>query len=194
MPPFDKIHNHVIDKLQRGLSPELTYHNVSHTLDVLQKAVEIAEQEGITNDEELLLLKVSALYHDVGFLNKYSGHEEWSCVIVQNELPAFGFNASQIEQVCGMIRATKVPQQPQTTLEEIICDSDLDYLGRDDFFKIGEGLYKEFLKQKIVSNEREWNMLQVKFLENHHYFTNTAKQRRQHKKELHLQKVKHKLV
>jgi uncharacterized protein len=189
-----QIHQHVIGKLEKGLSPALTYHNVAHTLDVFKHVIEIAEQEGIENDEELLLLKVSALYHDVGFLHVYSGHEETSCAIAADELGSFGFTKDQIEKVCGMIRATRVPQQPKTQLEEIICDSDLDYLGRDDFFEIGEGLYNEFLVQKIVSNEREWNMLQVRFLESHQYFTETAKKRRQQVKQRNLEKVKEKLV
>jgi uncharacterized protein len=194
MPSFAEIQEHVIDKLEKGLSPTLTYHNVAHTLDVLKHAIKIAEKEGIKNDEELFLLKVSALYHDVGFLDIYTGHEEVSCSIASDELPNLGFTKGQVDLVCGMIRATKVPQQPQTKLEEIICDSDLDYLGRDDFFKIGEGLYKEFLIQNIVSNEREWNELQVRFLENHHYFTNTSKQCRQQVKQMNLEKVKQKLV
>lgn len=188
------IQQHVIGKLENGLSPQLTYHNVAHTLDVLKQAVEIASLEGITNEEDLFLLQVSALYHDVGFLTMYSGHEETSCAIASTELADFGFSEEQIEKVCGMIRATKVPQLPHTHLEQIICDSDLDYLGREDFFPIGEGLYKEFLIQKIVTNEREWNMLQVRFLESHHYFTQTSKQRRQQAKQLNLQKVKAKLV
>ena len=191
---FEEIKKHVIGKLTKGLSPELTYHNVSHTMDVLKHVMEIAEQEGIENEEELLLLKVSVLYHDVGFLNLYSGHEEISCTVAKEELPQFGFSPEQIEKVCGMIRATRVPQQPKTKLEEILCDSDLDYLGRNDFFEIGAGLYKEFLDQKIINNDREWNLLQVRFLENHHYFTQTSKACREKLKQMNLEKVKEKLV
>ncbi len=194
MLPFPEIQQHVIDKLSKGLSPTLTYHNVDHTLDVLKHAIIIAQQEGIQDPEELLLLKVSALYHDVGFLNIYTGHEEKSCAIAAAELAGFGFSAEQLDKVCGMIRATRVPQQPMTKLEEIICDSDLDYLGRADFFSIGDGLYKEFLSQQIVSNELEWNRLQVRFLESHHYFTDSSKQNRQKVKQLNLEKVKEKLV
>lgn len=190
---FSEIQSDVIGKLEKGLSPTLTYHNVPHTLDVLKHVIKISEQEGVT-EEDLLLLKVSALYHDIGFLDTYSGHEEKSCEIASIELPAHGFSKNQIEKICGMIWATRVPQEPQTRLEEIICDADLDYLGRDDFFKIGEGLYKEFLIQNIVSNEKDWNMLQVKFLENHHYFTNSSKKSRQAAKQLNLEQVKRKLL
>ncbi|MCW3081500.1 HD domain-containing protein [Segetibacter sp.] len=190
---FSEIQSEVIGKLEKGLPPTLTYHNVPHTLDVLKHVIKISEQEGVT-EAELLLLKVSALYHDIGFLYTYLRHEEKSCEIATAELSAFGFSLDQIKKVCGMIRATKVPQEPQTRLEEIICDSDLDYLGRDDFFKIGEGLYKEFLAQHIVSNERDWNMLQVKFLESHHYFTNSSKRNREAAKQLNLEQVKQKLL
>ena len=184
---------HVIDKLQNGLSADLTYHNVGHTLDVLNQSIFIAKEEGVDKDEDLLLLKLASLYHDVGFLDKYTGHEERSCEIAEKELTGFGLTKSQIDKICGMIRATKVPQRPQTLLEQIICDSDLDYLGRPDFFKIGQGLFKEFMDQKIVTNDRDWNLLQIRFLEEHHYFTNTSIKRRQRQKQVHLEGVREKV-
>ena len=191
---FPEIQKLVIEELTTRLSPRLTYHNVDHTLDVLKQAELIAGKEGITNKEDLLLIKISALYHDIGFINVYSGHEEESCRIARPELESFGFSHIQIEKVMGMIRATKVPQQPQNLMEQILCDSDLDYLGRNDFFTIGEGLYEEFLVKKIVENYQDWNLLQIRFLEKHHYFTQTSKQRRQKQKEIHFEAIKAKVA
>ena len=37
-----------------------------------------------------------------------------------------------------LILATKVPQKPKNKLEKIICDADLDYLGREDFDNISD--------------------------------------------------------
>lgn len=187
---FARIQVHVIDKLQKGLSEKLTYHNVAHTLDVLKQAVVIANKEGVTDPEDMLLLKVSALYHDTGFLYAYQEHEDKSCEVASEELPAFGFTDEQIERVCGMIRATKVPQNPQNHLEQIICDADLDYLGRADFFEIGNNLYKEFLEQGVVKDFKEWNMLQIRFLESHRYFTKSSLKRRQKVKMNYLQAIK----
>ena len=193
MNSFFEIQKHVLDKLKKGLASDLTYHNVGHTLDVLKQSIFIANAEGIESEEDMLLLKLASLYHDVGFLTKYTGHEETSCEIAERELPAFGLTKSQVDKICGMIRATKVPQNPHTLLEEIICDADLDYLGRPDFFTIGEGLFNEFIKQKIVSNDRDWNLLQIRFLEQHHYFTNTSKKRRQRQKQIHLEAIREKV-
>lgn len=75
--------------------------------------------------------------------------------------------------------ATKIPQQPHNLLEQIICDADLDYLGRDDFYKIGETLRKEFLHYSIVNSDEEWETLQIKFLQNHHYHTISSQQLRE---------------
>ncbi|KAA5541265.1 HD domain-containing protein [Adhaeribacter rhizoryzae] len=187
---FPRIKQHVLHTLKTGLSQNLTYHNLGHTLDVLEQACVIAEHENITNPDDLLLLQVSALYHDVGFLKIYSGHEEKSCAIATADLTYFGFNPDQINRVNGMINATKVPQSPLTKLEEIICDADLDYLGRDDFYRIAAGLYLEFLEQGIVKNEQDWDLLQIRFLESHRYFTKSSLQRRQAKKLAHLQAIK----
>lgn len=192
MDSFARIQEHVIDKLQKGLSAKLSYHNVAHTLDVLKQAAVIANKEGVTDAEDLLLLKVSVLYHDTGFLYAYHDHEERSCLVAAEELPAFGFTAAQIERVCNMILATKVPQNPQNHLEQIICDADLDYLGRPDFFEIGNCLYKEFLEQGIVKDFRDWNLLQIRFLESHRYFTKSSLKRRQKVKSLYLQTIKEK--
>src|SRR5690606_41792165 len=92
----------------------------------------------------------------------------------------------QIKKICGMIMATKVPQQPQNHLEEIICDADLDYLGREDFFIIGDKLFAELSMYGILSTEEEWNSLQVRFLEAHNYFNKTAIKNRQKKKDKYL--------
>ena len=72
-----------------------------------------------------------------------------------------------------MIMATKIPQTPNTLLEQIICDADLDYLGRSDFFTIANLLFNELREMKIISDEKEWDRIQVKFLKGHRYFTTT---------------------
>ncbi|HWJ27821.1 MAG TPA: HD domain-containing protein [Flavisolibacter sp.] len=191
---FQEIKKQVQSKLKKGLPAYLTYHNLAHTEDVLQQAIILAHEEGIVSPDEIFLLKVSALYHDTGFLSEYNGHEEKSCEIAQTELPKYGLTEKQIDLVCGMIRATKIPQNPQNKLEEIICDADLDYLGRNDFYSIGDGLFKEFMHQGIVSNEYEWNKLQVGFLQKHVYFTNSCKKKREVLKQQHLEEVKNKVL
>lgn len=188
--PFVLLQQHVTSKLRENLPAHLTYHSLAHTLDVMEQAQKIAVSEGITSPEDLLLLKVAALYHDSGFTISEQDHEALGCEIVRQELPQFGFTAQQIEKTCHLIHATKIPQSPHTLLEKVLCDADLDYLGRDDFQETAGKLYQELKHSKKLSSEEEWNMLQLRFLESHRYFTRTARQKREKQKQAHLQALK----
>lgn len=191
--PFMLIQRHVVNKLQARLPQQLTYHSLSHTLDVLKQAENIALAEGFTCPDGLLLLKVAALYHDAGFTANYQEHEAEGCIIAQQELPGFGLSEAQISDICGMIKATKIPQSPSSQLEQILCDADLDYLGREDFTQIAQRLFEELVTFKVLEREDEWNALQVKFLEKHEYFTCFSKQNRDKLKLAHLEALKAKI-
>lgn len=175
---FDKIKEMVSEKL-KGLPKDLTYHNLDHTLDVAEQSERIAIEEGVFNEKEIFLLKIAALYHDTGFLRTYSNHEEASCKIFLEEADRFGFSGEEKNLITGLIMATKLPQTPNTLLEKVICDADLDYLGRPDFFEIGDGLRREFLKYGIIKTNEEWDRLQIKFLSSHKYHTKTSRQLRE---------------
>lgn len=179
----------ILQKLERELSRQLYYHSIHHTLDVLQAVVVIGESESVTG-HELLLLRIAALFHDSGFIYQYKGHEERSCMLAKEHLPGFGFTPVDIEAICGMIMATAVPQQPRNKLERIICDADLDYLGRDEYYTTSEKLYREFLAFGIVHSKLEWDTLQLHFFESHRYHTAFSLRERAPLKQHHLEGVK----
>jgi hypothetical protein len=189
---FLKAKSFILEKLGKELIPELSYHSVGHIKDVYNACEFLAKQEGI-GGEDLELLLTAALFHDSGFLKQPKDHELISCNIVREHLPAFGYTPEQIERICGMIMATRIPQKPRNKLEEILCDADLDYLGRDDFFYIGNKLFSELSIYGILSTEEEWNRIQLKFLESHHYFTPTAINLRKQKKDDHLRQIRSKI-
>lgn len=179
---------YILERLRLGLPAKRTYHSFSHTLDVYRTAVEIGTAEGIEG-EELDLLRTAALYHDAGFLISDTDHEACGCQLLRDALPAFGYTNAQIERVCTMVMATRVPQTPVDDLSRILCDADLDYLGRPDFHSIGANLFNEFKHYGMVTNEREWNELQVRFLTQHRYFTRTSIRLREPVKQKHLESV-----
>jgi predicted metal-dependent HD superfamily phosphohydrolase len=186
---FKSIKQPILSRLEKELDPKLGYHNLSHTLDVLEQAVAIAKKEKITDKHDLLLLKTAAVFHDSGFLFVYKGHEEKGCEIATESLKEL-FSDADIKKVCGMIMATKIPQTPHNLLEQIICDADLDYLGRNDFEPISKNLYKEFITFKIIPDDVIWDHIQIKFFEMHHYFTTTSIEKRNEIKMRHLDILK----
>ena len=74
---FDSVYSFLIEKLETELPPFLHYHNAEHTKDVIAGAEQLAREENVT-DDEVTILKTAALFHDSGFLENYSEHEEIS--------------------------------------------------------------------------------------------------------------------
>lgn len=176
-PDFVAAEEHIKSLLLEKM-PNLEYHNVEHILDVVDAAMLIGESEKL-NDDEIKVVRLAALLHDVGFIQSSDNHEERGAEMTMDILPAYGFAMDQITVIQNMIKATRIPQSPQTKLEQVLCDADLDYLGRSDFYKIGSRLFKELLAQGVIKTERDWNLVQKKFLESHCYHTNFSKTNRE---------------
>jgi len=186
---FTDLQEIILDKLERELPKTLYYHNVKHTVDVVTEVELIGWAEGCT-DEEILLLKTAALFHDAGHVISYKDHEERSCEIAREYLPKYGYSQEQIDRICEIIMATKLPPQPRNLLEAIICDSDLDYLGRIDFIPVSNTLYRELSERNMIGTLNEWNKLQLKFLSGHQYFTQTAQNLREVNKQTQIERIK----
>jgi uncharacterized protein len=185
-PQFKRAEEFILSKLENELAPTLFYHNIQHTLDVLDAAIIIANAEKIPADD-IKLLRVAVLFHDAGFIHVYKNHEEKGCEMAMEYLPAFHFTAEQAGLICGMIMATKIPQNPQNLLEEIIADADLDYLGREDVYTIAGYLYDELQIHVKKMSEEEWLRFQVNFLKHHHYYTGFSKTLREPKQQSYMQ-------
>jgi len=190
---FQHLKADIFQLLDDGLDPRLTYHSTAHTRDVMQQAARIAATENITDPGTLLLLQVAALFHDTGFLYTYKDHEKKSCEIMEETLADSEFNSLEIATIKNMIMATKIPQSPHTLPEMILCDSDLDYLGRSDFKSVSDRLHEEMMNYEIIKTEPEWNQLQVSFFEGHRYFTCSSQRDRNPMKMQQLEKLRQKI-
>ncbi|MFI5170873.1 MAG: HD domain-containing protein [Chitinophagales bacterium] len=184
---YKKAKEYILERMQNELPTNSYYHSLEHTKDVLQAAKVLSAEEQV-EDDDLLLLKTAVVYHDSGFIVKGKDHEKESCKIARETLPAFDYTDSDIEVICGIIMATKIPQRPNTHLEKIICDADLDYLGRDDYDPISNLLLKEMQAERNISH-KEWLDIQIRFMKSHTYYTASAKKKREKKKQLNLQKL-----
>jgi uncharacterized membrane-anchored protein YitT (DUF2179 family)/predicted metal-dependent HD superfamily phosphohydrolase len=185
---FETVKATILEKLQRELSSSLTYHTAEHTRSVITVAGELANAEGVS-PANLLLIKTAALFHDIGFLRTYKKHEEASCDIARSSLATYGYSPEQVEKVCKLIMATKLPQHPTDQLEEVLCDADLHYVGSDGYQTISNQLFHEFKDQNLVSSKKEWYEKQFRFLTSHQFFTKTAIARFTEKKAEHVKKI-----
>ena len=179
----------VLDLMEERLPRNLYYHNIKHTIDVITEVELIGWAEGLS-DEEVLLLKVAALFHDAGHTVDYQNHEYHSVLLAEEILPQFNYSEEQIATVKRLILATRFPHNPQDLMEKVMCDSDLDYLGRSDFIPVSNNLYLELKERSLIGSWNEWNNLQLEFINRHHYFTNTAQKLRQVNKQLQIERIR----
>jgi len=190
---FTDLQEIILDKLTKELPSFLYYHDVRHTIDVVNQAELIAIGEGL-DDESILLLKTAALFHDVGHVIGYDNHEYFGTEIAREVLPKYKYDEEQLDIICDIIMATQMPPDPKTLLQKVICDSDLDYLGRRDFIGVSDTLYRELKEQNKIGTLNDWNKLQVKFLEVHSFYTDTSKKLREVNKKSQISRIKELIV
>jgi predicted metal-dependent HD superfamily phosphohydrolase len=179
--------------LRRKLPKHCYYHGVHHTLAVERAVTRLAAAEGVTGTD-LVLLKTAALYHDSGFMVKYRDNEAAGCALARTTLPAYGYANEDIETICGMIMATRLPQCPRTRLEEILCDADLGHLGTAAAAAVSDTLRQELEVRGVSFTDQEWLEFQVDFLVKHRYFTAAARARCEIRKNKYLQTLKRRLA
>jgi adenylate cyclase len=190
---FTDLQELILDRLEKDLPHSLYYHNIKHTVDVVTQVELIGLGEGVT-DEELLMLKTAALFHDSGHTISYDNHEYFSCLIAKEMLPEYGYTCAQIEMICDLIMSTKLPPRPANKLERIMCDADLDYLGRSDMIPVSNLLFNELKERLKIQSLKDWNNLQVQFITGHQYFTETARNLREVNKQLQIERIRNLIV
>ena len=170
-----EVEKYVIQRLENELNPHYVYHSLNHTLDVVRSSEIIALHENIS-EKEIEIIKTAAYLHDIGIIVQFKGHEKHSVNIAQEILPQFGYGSEDITLIIELIHSTQMPQVANNILQQIICDADLDYLGRNDYFKISSLLRKEwFYLFKMDFSDIQWYMSQKAFLNNHNYQTASSR-------------------
>jgi len=175
----------VLNLLKANLSPAYFFHDYAHTQYVVEKVIEIGEHEGCTK-EEIKLLIAAALFHDTGYMNTYTDHEEESCALARKYLPDYGYSKADINTVCEIIMATKTPQSPQNKLEEIIADADLEYLGTENAGLKAHNLFLELHHLDPALTKEAWRGIEISFIQQHRYFTNFCKENKEPIKQAYL--------
>ncbi|MBN1247247.1 MAG: HD domain-containing protein [Anaerolineae bacterium] len=178
IPDYEGAKACAVEHLAHGIPAWLTYHSLWHTRDeVAPRAEWLTRQEGLSR-EEAVLVGTAAYFHDIGFIRTSHGHEEESARIAADVLPAYGYDARQIQIIQRIIYATRLPQTARNVLERIMCDADLDVLGRSDYLARNAALRDEKVALGEVLSDEVWYPHQLWFLQQHRYFTQIASKQR----------------
>jgi predicted metal-dependent HD superfamily phosphohydrolase len=174
-------------------SPNLYYHNVMRTREVVAITKEIAGYYEL-DQHDLFLLCAAAWFHDIGFLVDRNNHEAKSAELAVQYLKTTSLAAPEIETIEKCILASKMPQNPVSLLEQILCDASLYYMGTDQYKQISKIQKKEAqaLNSNVSINESIWRKEKIQLFESHQFHTTYCQSRLQSKKDENLAKLKNK--
>ncbi len=172
---IQEVEQFVERKLTEDLTPGHMYHNWPHTVSVRQACSNLASQSGL-DAREMEILDLAALFHDIGFIQTYQGHEAVSREIAGSFLQARDYPVEKLEKVLSCIDATRPSLEPANLLEEIIKDADLSNLGNPGYLASLDNLRQEWEQLcKETYSDQEWYRLNFKFLKDHRYYTEAAR-------------------
>lgn len=177
----------VTDLLTNKLSKSIRFHTLTHTQEVVAACDKLATIYHISGDDRLALL-LAAWFHDTGYTSgDAKDHESVSIGLATEFLASRNAGEDLKAKVTGCINATRMPQSPGNQPEEIICDADLFHLGTDAFKEKNKLLREELIGfggHELA--KKDWRKINIRFLENHAYFTQYGKEILQPVKEKHL--------
>lgn len=142
------------------------YHNFFHAMAVASAAARICDKEDVDSYDSLMVI-TAALFHDAVFKVGAGDNEERSGRVARHLLYRAGYTRPERDMITRLILATKMPAAPKNLLEKVLCDADLDNLGRADFLDKMELVRKE----NGVSDTAKWYSCTLGFIKNHKYHT-----------------------
>ena len=196
-PRLKMVDQYIRELFREELPDGIKYHDANHTLHptrgVVAVASRIAQSENVSEKDRELLI-AAAYFHDTGYIREYDKNEPIAARMAGRILKLMGFKPKEIEKIQKMILATDLALEPQTRLEKILCDADLDHFGREDFFKLDGKLREGRHARGIdVSDEAKWYRGTLEIIKKHQYYTDSQKKLREKEKQKNIQRLLKKL-
>ena len=164
-----------VEKYFSESMPEIyCFHNLEHTKQVVQACMLLSEKAGLDKEDQLKL-EAAAWLHDTGYSSGPEGHEERSVELSNALLKTLNLEPAVIDEIAGIIRATKMPQNPKNFLEKVIGDADLSHLGNEHFWERNDLFRKELEYMGNTMNNEAWVLFELAFIKSHSYHTQEAK-------------------
>ena len=189
---LDEVKQYVTSYFHTHANDKLIYHNQVHTENVVNAAIEIANHYRLS-DLDYFIVVTAAWFHDIGYYTDPARHEEKGAEEAMIFLKRKGVEETAIQTVAQCIRATRLPQRPETLLEKIVADADLFHLGTPKFGDFNKLMRKEFSAlYNIEISKDEWRNKTIRLLETHQYHTDYCRLLLNDTKAKNLEKLKEK--
>ena len=196
-PRLKKVDQYIRDLFREELPGAIKFHDANHTLHPDRGVVAIANRIALSekiSDHDRELLIAAAYFHDTGYIREYEKNEPIAARMAGRILKLIGYKPKEIEKIQKMILATDLAREPRSHVEKILCDADLDNLGREDFFKLDAKLREGRRARGLdVSDDVKWYKGTLAVIQNHQYYTQSQKKMREEGKQKNIERLLKKL-
>jgi HD superfamily phosphodiesterase len=191
---INQVQYFVTDLMESKLSGLYTYHNLNHTVGVVNAVNRLCDEEKVSPSDKKILL-IAAWFHDTGYTKGCTNHEDSGVEIATHFLREKEKSEEYIDTVSGLIKATAKGFVPETLLEQIIKDADYYHILDADYVSKCEALRKEWANVEGKSfTELEWLKENELFLSKiHRFYTPFAMEHWQPLKEKNIKRLQKKI-
>ncbi len=163
----------VIKMFDDEAPPNLYYHNSSLVKNICSQVDLIAHAENLP-EEEFVDLKLASIFLLTGYLADYEKPMEESVRLVEKVLPMSGFSQEDLGKVKQII-INSYTNNPESFQDRIMHDARYAYLGRVDFVRLTDKLFRELTEYGRHVDRDEWIGIQKQNLSDHQFMTDTAR-------------------
>ncbi len=182
-----------LDYLQMHLPKVYTYHNAEHSRDVCAALDEFIKIAPVA-DENILPLQIAGIFHDFGYIEKPYDNESLALPYIKKFAVQFGLAESTVNQAHELIMETVFPYHPHSVEGELLCDADIEYIGRADFIEKALRFRQELAGCGQTFSDREWWSMELQFLQDNTFFTPAVRSLREDGRQRNLQLVQQRLL
>jgi adenylate cyclase len=167
------VEEYIVKMYDEEAPPDLYFHNTTMLKNISNQVDLLSNAERLP-DEDYINLRLASILLFTGYISDYDHPQEVSCSTVEEVLPKFGFNQSNIDKTKEII-SNSYNGKIETLTDSILFDAITDYVGRVDYIKLTDKLLREQAEYGKVPDKKIWLQAQRKFLAGHEFITPTAK-------------------
>jgi adenylate cyclase len=153
--------------------PDLYFHNAQLARNITAQVELIATAEQLP-EAVYVNLKLASIFLITGYLADYDNPAEAAFTLMGEILPRFGFDESYIISTRHII-TNSFNEKYESFADKILHDARYDYLGRIDYVKLTDKLFRERNEHGIITDTNAWIDVQKKLLRDHDFLTKTGK-------------------
>lgn len=174
---IDKLQDEALSYLAGHLDKRYSYHNAQHTLEVCNGVKLFADQCDLPRSD-YSALRIASIFHDFGYLERDYDNEKLAFPYMEDFGRRFNIPQQLLILADKLIMETAFPYFPVTPAGKLLCDADIEYIGRECFLTKAELFRQELAAGGVVYTDEQWWKLEMEFLQKNHFFTDVCRKLR----------------